>query len=479
MKKYFILFLIIILASFLRLYKITEVPSGIYWDEAAIGYNAYSVLQTGKDEWGEKFPLLFRSFNDYKAPLYIYTVALFQKFLGPTDLSVRLPSAIAGILSIPVLFFLTLELFNNKKISLVTSTLLATSMWHLQFSRVGFEGALALLLVLCGLLFFLLAVRKNIYFLIFSLLFFALSSMAYHSEKIFTPLFLFCLFLIFRKELPKKNIKNLIISVVIGSLFFLPYFPAYFSSAGRARLTQESIFNQKEPAKVLFVQNYLANFSLDYLFFRGDQNGRHSVKKLGEFFGWQLPFVAVGLFYLVKNRSKASLILFSWLLLAALPVALVRPAPHAYRNFVSVAAWEIICAIGLWRLVKNYKVALVIFAIAVYSFWVYFDHYYFHAQKAYAADWMDGIRETALYLKQVENNYDKILVHESLPSIYLSFYQNSRNKYQYFKEFNLERGKTSQKILVAVPFWAISANDNILRETRMVNGDPVFRIYEL
>ncbi len=492
-KTFLILFVITIIASILRFYDLTKNPPGYYWDEVAIGYNAYSINQTGKDEWGAKFPLLFRSFNDYKAPLYIYAVAFSQKFLGPTDLSIRLPSAIAGILSVPVLFFLTLELLKSSKIALTTSFLLATSSWHLQFSRIGFEGALALLLVLCGLLFFLLAIRKNIYLLIPSLLFFALSIMAYHAEKIFTPLFLASLFFFFKKALFEKPRKKLIIVILIGTIFFLPYLPTYFSSEGRVRLTQESIFGQKEPANILFIKNYLSNFSLDYLFFRGDQNGRHSVKKLGELFGWQLPFVLVGLWVLVKNRNKSSAIIFAWLLLAAIPVALVRPAPHAYRNFISVAAWEMVCAVGIWKLIKNYKTAFIIFVIAVYSFAVYLDHYYFHAKKAYAADWMDGNKEAVLYLKSVEKNYDRILVYKDLPPIYILFYGpydpaklhfsnhnlDHLGKYQYFHKFDLQRGQSKERTLVIVPSWAISSSDNILREIRMNNGDPLYRIYEL
>jgi len=67
------LVLILVLAVFLRFYKIGQVPPSLNWDEVAMGYNAYSILKTGQDEWGRKFPLLgFESFGEYKLPVFVY-----------------------------------------------------------------------------------------------------------------------------------------------------------------------------------------------------------------------------------------------------------------------------------------------------------------------------------------------------------------------------------------------------------------------
>jgi len=76
--------LVLICAFFLitRVYKIAEIPPSLYWDEASIGYNAYSIAETGKDEWGESFPLHFRAFGEFKLPVYIYSVVPFVKIFG-------------------------------------------------------------------------------------------------------------------------------------------------------------------------------------------------------------------------------------------------------------------------------------------------------------------------------------------------------------------------------------------------------------
>src|SRR3989344_1547607 len=84
------LILICIIFLFTRLYKISEIPVSVYWDEASIGYNAFSIAKDGKDEWGEFFPLHFRAFGEFKLPVYIYTSAIFVKLFGLNELSVRI-----------------------------------------------------------------------------------------------------------------------------------------------------------------------------------------------------------------------------------------------------------------------------------------------------------------------------------------------------------------------------------------------------
>ena len=75
-KRYLPLILITLLGFAVRIYHVTQVPPSLNWDEVSHGYNAYSILNTGKDEWGVAFPLIFRAFGDYKLPLYIYLTTL-------------------------------------------------------------------------------------------------------------------------------------------------------------------------------------------------------------------------------------------------------------------------------------------------------------------------------------------------------------------------------------------------------------------
>src|SRR3989304_8512132 len=88
-KKYF-LGAVFLLACFLRFYHLGSYPA-LNADEAAIGYNAYSLIQTGRDEHGNFWPIHFQSFNDYKPGFYFYLVVPFVKMLGLNEWAVRVP----------------------------------------------------------------------------------------------------------------------------------------------------------------------------------------------------------------------------------------------------------------------------------------------------------------------------------------------------------------------------------------------------
>src|SRR3990167_3084838 len=98
-NKYIALLFIILLSVFLRFYKLGSYPA-LNADEAAIGYNAFSLLETGKDEHGNPWPVHFQSFNDYKPGLYFYIVLPFVKFLGLNEWAVRIPGAFLGTLTV-------------------------------------------------------------------------------------------------------------------------------------------------------------------------------------------------------------------------------------------------------------------------------------------------------------------------------------------------------------------------------------------
>src|SRR3990167_9776130 len=136
----FKLLLIIILASLLRIWNLNNFPVGFNADEAAIGYNAYSLLQTGKDEYGSSFPLSFKSFGDYKPGLYFYFVMPFVAILGLNEWAVRIPSALFGIGTVILIYFLAKEIFKNRWVGIFSSLLLAISPWHIHFSRGGWRS---------------------------------------------------------------------------------------------------------------------------------------------------------------------------------------------------------------------------------------------------------------------------------------------------------------------------------------------------
>ncbi|MBI3984692.1 MAG: glycosyltransferase family 39 protein, partial [Candidatus Levybacteria bacterium] len=195
---------IIVIAAVLRIYQLGNVPPSPDWDEVALGYDAYSIMQTGKDEFGKFLPVVLRSFDDYKPALYAYLIIPAISLFDLSVFAVRFPSAVFGVISVIAVFFLTREIFEKHKyrdyISLVSAFLMAISPWSLQFSRVGFESNVAGSFNILTVLFFVKAIKKPWLFIL-SAVFAGLSIYIYQSEKVFTPLLVITLLLIFRKEI--------------------------------------------------------------------------------------------------------------------------------------------------------------------------------------------------------------------------------------------------------------------------------------
>ncbi|MFC1710451.1 ArnT family glycosyltransferase [Patescibacteria group bacterium] len=162
-----ILFLIIVVAAVLRLVSLGNNPSHLSQDEAALGYNAYSILKTGKDEYGQVLPLVFKSFGDYKPGLYIYMTVPSVLVFGLSEFAVRLPSALAGILAVYLVFrivVLAVSNDNSKRngitLGLLASFFLAINPLHVNLSRAAWETNLSLTLVLLAILMFYKALNK-------------------------------------------------------------------------------------------------------------------------------------------------------------------------------------------------------------------------------------------------------------------------------------------------------------------------------
>ena len=195
-KKINLLFVLILLLAFgLRFYGLDRIPSGFHSDEAAFGYNAYSLLETGKDEYGVSFPLILESFRDYKGAVYAYLTIPFIKLLGLNEFAVRAPTAILGVIFVGISYLLSLQLTKNKKIAILTAAFCAINPLSILLSRVQSDPLVSVVFILTGLYLFLLWVeKKNSFFLIFTLLFWTASFFTYPSPRIFLPITIFVLF---------------------------------------------------------------------------------------------------------------------------------------------------------------------------------------------------------------------------------------------------------------------------------------------
>ena len=218
MKTKILLFIILILGTFLRFYKLGVLPNSYTPDELAQGYTAYSILTTGADEWGSTNWFNLRSFGDYKPPLQTLLMIPSVKIFGLTPLAVRFPNAIFSVFTLVLTYFIAQKLFKNYSISLLSTLFMAVSPWALPMSRIALEANLIIFIISLATYLFLKAnENKSTSLFIFSSILFGLSLFTYHSAKIFTPLFLVLLIV----SLKTYRSKKFIIPIIFFSIFCL------------------------------------------------------------------------------------------------------------------------------------------------------------------------------------------------------------------------------------------------------------------
>lgn len=454
-----IIFILIILVSFTtRFYKLGQIPPGLDWDENSNSYNAYSILKTGRDEYGKLLPMTNRSFDDYKPPLYMYldipAVALF----GLTPTAARLPAATFGFLTVPVIYLLAKKLFTNKKIALLAMTFLAISSWHIQFSRAGFEATVGLFFATAAVTALLYGLQNRRFFILAGTLF-AISIYTYHAERIFVPLFFTALAIIFRKELFEIPRKILLSFIILGLAFILPLailtprsvivqrFETT-TSGGRLQDIEKSIKfilqdeeNHLKYGKIIhnrrfviaqtYFGNYLSHFDFNFLFTKGDDNFRHHIQDMGMLYLFELPLFLFGTYRLIRHRTNASLVVLSWLLLSPIAAVPAVPTPHANRALLMVIPLELISAyafVNIFTFGFRFRKLLLLASCVLIasSFLIYLHNYYSHYSDEKSSFWQYGYSQAAKESQNYKNQFDKIYVDRTIEEAYIFWLFNTK-----------------------------------------------------
>lgn len=459
-KEKILLILLFIISFFIRIYQYNYPP--LLWDEAAIGYNSYSILNTGKDEYGQFLPLIFKSFGDYKPGLYIYLTLPFVALFGLNPLSVRLPSIILGSL-LPLLAYFTVKK-HSKSSSLpwLFALILTFNPYNIHYSRGAWETNILTFELLLAAYFFL----GKKYF--WSSLSFGLTLFTYQSGKLTSLLLITALLIInFSKDFFKKDfILKFILPLFIFSLPIL--YGLLFQHQGN-RLEVVSLFSyprsSEEQQTIIkessyldyqifhnqifffaknFLTRYFNHFSPQFLITQGDwQNPRHSAPYTGVLLLPSVIFLVIGLFYSSKNylsNNYLSRLFFLWLLFAPIPAALTRDSVQATRimNFSIPLCYFI--ALGLsffinwiWKFKYwNLLISSLLFLGYLFSFIYYLDLYFNHMVKKSPMDWLYGYQQAIDYtLKNSDKRLTYFTPFYGQPYIYYLFYSHySPQKYQ-------------------------------------------------
>ncbi len=532
------LFFILTIAFFLRFYQLGNNPPSLTWDEAAWGYNAYSLGIDGRDEFGKFLPIdHLESFGDFKPPVYAYLDIIPVKIFGLTEFATRFPSALFGALTVLISYFLVKRIFyksnNANAYGILTSFILAISPWHIMLSRAAFEANIATFFIIIGVWLFLGGIQERKWYLLFSAVFFALSIYTFNTARVVTPLIVLVLGIGFWKILFKRKIQVLM-AIIIGLLMVLPTLRFLLSPQASLRFQEVNIFsdsgivvsanqqiandnnyfwskiihNRRLAYGVQYLRHYFDNLTPSFLFIKGDGNPKFSTLTVGEMYLWDLPFFVIGILFLFKKREGYWWIVPLWLILGIVPAATARETPHALRIETTLQTFQILTAIGLLtaiNLLKKYKkLVIYILSLALFVNFMYFYHdYLVHYPKEFSGEWQYGYKDSISYVESQKNSFDQIDMTMTLgrPYIYYLFY-TKKNPKDYRKEAIIQRevfgfvnisgfdkyrfaknlsdiNNTNKKVLYVDIPNGVPNRANILKTFYLLNGDKALVAYTL
>lgn len=507
---------LIVLGVCLRLYKFARVPLSPYWEEAALGYDAYSILKTGHDHHGNFMPLVaFESFGDWKPSLYFYAIVPFLLIFDLSTTAVRMPSLFAGLGLIFLIFKIEqLESDKQKWRSYSAAALISVSSWAIMFSRAGWEVNLATFLLTAGVYFGLKNYKNEVFDLkngLLTVLFLVLSAYTYHGTRLLAPLIGFAIVGLWLSKFSfGKILKKLVICGFVGFVLFLPLVIKLRSAEVSQRFAETSIFsdlsiiessNQSKLEAhnsfasriiyhryLLFTQeallHYFDHFNLAFLFVSGDSNPRHSVDHTGILYYPDFILLMLGLFYVFKNPSKFRIFVVLWALLAILPASLTKATPHALRILPALVPTMLILNYGLWELWlhvevlsksinKKYRFGLLRLSVmSMLSFYLLFiarwaSEYFIVYPTMHADEWQFGYSQVIAELRQVETENPSLPVYftreQGRPAMYYWFFNKTNPK-----EVQAAEGTAKQDQGELLEF----ENINFIKSTAEVTAAP-------
>lgn len=461
MKKVLILsFAISVVACVLRSVFLSTVPPGVNRDEASIGYTAYSLGSTGKDEYGRTLPISFESFGDWKMPLYIYLEVPIVHFFGMNEATVRIPSVLAGTLGVFFITFLSFALFQSQRIALLSAAVLTLMPWHIHISRVESEANVAVTMSIIALVLFFTALhKKSARLLTGSAILLSLTYYTYHGNHVSTTLLLMGMVLLYWKEIFRIRlwcVSLLTGTVITGIILSLTLFGADrtklagISIFGNPTVVHEQlelprllydnpsgylprmIYNRTTYAVTTIYTNYLRSYSPEFFFIKGGGNSAHNIEGFGNLHPLEAPLLLVGIAFLLSQiRKKNAQLILWWIAIAGIASAITKDAPHSNRMFMVVPALAITVSLGIdWLIttirkprVRSLLVAALVFLYAC-SLGLYLNQYYVHFARTEASRWGYAYKRLTPILFSKENQKKHVVMTkpETSPYIYLLFY---------------------------------------------------------
>lgn len=470
---YFLLALILGIGLILRFYNLSVVPNGLQQDETSLGYNAYSILTTGKDEYGKPYPLYFQAFGEYKLPVYVYVTVPSIAVFGLNEFGVRFPSALFGFLTIPVFYLLVRRLFEKQKLlHIIATALFALNPWQIHFSRGAFEVTPALFFITLGILFYVFYIQKKKFiYLLLGVIFLGVSIYTYNIARLFIPMLFVYILCVLYKDSFRNSKKQLIGYLVTCGIVLFPLSVSVFSEGGLQstqgtllfssavvqaplvefrsylielpQLYSKIFFNSVFLTLFQFIKNIFSYFSVNFFFLTGSLHGNHGIGNVGMFYIFESITILLGVYKLFITKSKWNSLLIFWTVGIIAVASLTRETPHATRSFFIIPPFIIFSALGLYTLImyihtfKNKIIRSMVYAVGglciFYSVIYYLTMYYVQFPLLYAKQWRSEDKALVQYINSQKSNFSKIIIDKNAGFIYSSYLFHSKFSPEHFQ----------------------------------------------
>lgn len=460
------------LGGALRLYGLDISPPSLNWDEAAWGYNAYSISKTLKDEYKVTLPIFTRSFDEYKSSLPMYLMIPSFWVFGINEIGVRFPPAFLGTLAIIVVFLITKKIFKSEWVALVSSFVFAVEPWSVHFARTYHDGTEAMFFLFLGLLLFLYS-REKKHLLLFSAISFMISMFTYNSNKIVVPIFVVMLLVINKKTIlsfPKKILLPTFLIVILSVGVFLVL---AIKGQAFARVSSTNIFvlwqtettnlnlnhNLEEPLRFLLhndvyyfltniVSRYFAYFSPPNLFLKEPSEPVTVVSQNSVFHPFDFIFWIVGLVIVLKNFRKYKNLL-ALLFISPIPAMMTWNWFQPGRTMSLYVIFSMLTGLGIYKITKIFNSYIFSFAVIIFyllSAVYLFDSIIVQLPLKNAGSWQPGFKETVPIVYELSNNYNQVIIEtpHAQPYIFYLFY-SSYPPDKYLNEIDLQKIGTPRK----------------------------------
>lgn len=428
---YAVVLLVVLLALAVRIFHLDTAPTSVNWDEASQGYNAFSLLHTGKDEYSKPLPISLRSFDDYKPAVYAYFIVPLLTFRPLSDVTTRIPSAVIGSLLPLSLFVITYALCKSKKLGLLAAVLLAFEPWAVHFSRIAFEANVANSIIFLGIALFLAKKYSS------SLTMFILSMYTYHSERMIALPIVLCLVVIYRIQPIRRYLPLGLLLLPLALSFFIEPVTSRLTSTSLLRLWpfvpqnySWLIFNPLYTLLWHLSGQFFSYFSPYNLFVRGSTEPGQYIPTLGLFQAIEFPLWLTGLLVLPSKMHMRKFLL-PLMLLAVLPGLITWNWFSVVRTLTLYPLFTILVCLGVWEIgkVRQHHLAEILFFGLMSLIWTISAIYLLCTEIVFApavtyGEYQPGFEKAVPVLMANASNYDHVIIDSPhiAPYIFLLFY---------------------------------------------------------